>query len=101
MIGTEAGPERANCNNESAINRRSAHKLPTLSRHCLFSVSIDQLDKADALLIPRCTCIYLACYASFLASLSFLLTTDLSDSIFGNVLGRLQTLDRAAVAQPR
>jgi hypothetical protein len=34
-------------------HRRSPDKLPTLSRHCLLSVSIDQLDKADAPLIPE------------------------------------------------
>jgi hypothetical protein len=32
---------------------RSADGLPTLSRHCLLSVSIDQLDKVDAPLIPE------------------------------------------------
>jgi hypothetical protein len=34
-------------------HRRSADKLPTVSRYCLLSVSIDQLDKADAPLIPE------------------------------------------------
>jgi hypothetical protein len=137
-------------------NRRSADKLPTFPRYCLLSLSIDQLDKADAPLIPEAY-IYLlgvqclvslsdglagyafplfntlavqkppaerACtgrtrpyYAArnraspgratncardaerkpaLLAALSFLLTTNLADSIFGDVLGALQTLARAA-----
>jgi hypothetical protein len=46
-------------------------------------------------------------WPALLPALSFLLTTNLSDSIFGNVLGGLQTLARAAArrvlctAQPR
>ena len=142
-------------------NRCSADKLPTFSCHCLLSVSIDQLDKADAPLIPEAY-IYLlgvqclvslsdglagytfplyntlavqkppagsmesvrapgpldpttlpeteparaglrtvramlnAGWPALLAALSFLLTTNLSDSIFGDVLGALQTLARAA-----
>ena len=35
-------------------------------------------------------------WPALLAALSFLLTTNLSDSIFGDVLGALQTLARAA-----
>jgi hypothetical protein len=136
-------------------HRRSADKLPTVSRYCLLSVSINQLDKADAPLIPT--------YISFramprlttsrgipsslqhhrgpkppaglnepehalgpldrtmlpetepareglqtvramlnagrpvlLVALCLLLTTNLSDSLFGDALGALQTLARAA-----
>jgi hypothetical protein len=142
-------------------NRCSADKMPTFSRHCLLSVSIDQLDKADAPLIPEAY-IYLlgvqclvslsdglagytfplyntlavqkpptgstepvrapgpldpttlpetepardglrtvramlnAGWPALLAALSFLLTTNLSDSLFGDVLGALQALARAA-----
>jgi hypothetical protein len=51
MISTEAG-----LSGQTAmvrlLNRRSADKRPTVSRHCLLSVNIDQLDKADAPLIP-------------------------------------------------
>ena len=142
-------------------NRHFADKSPTFPRDCLLSVSIDQLDKADAPLIPEAY-IYLlgvqclvslsdgfagytfplyntlavqkppagstepvrapgpldpttlpeteparaglqtvramltAGWPALLAALSFLLTTNLSDSIFGDVLGALQTLARAA-----
>jgi len=34
-------------------DQSSADRLPTSSRHCLLSVSIDQLDKADAPVIPE------------------------------------------------
>ena len=55
MIGTRPAG-LANCGNESVMvrlpNQHSADRLPTLSRHFLLSVSIDQLDKADARLIP-------------------------------------------------
>jgi hypothetical protein len=132
-------------------DQRSADRLPTFSRHCLLSVSIDQLDKADAPLIPE-TYIYLLgvqCLLSLsdgLAGYSFplyntiavqkppagsygptrpyyaarnrasqgratnctrdaerrlahsFLTTNLS--IFGDALGALQTLARAAGCLP-
>ena len=50
-------PERTNCGNESAMvrlpNQRSADRFTTFSSDCLLSVSIDQLDKTDALLSPE------------------------------------------------
>ena len=142
-------------------NQRSSDSLLTFPLRCLLFVSIDQLDKADAPLIPEAY-IYLlgmqclvslsdglagyifplyntlavqkppagstepvrapgsldpttlpetepardglqtvramlnAGWPALLAALSFLLTTNLSDSIFGDVLGALQTLARAA-----
>ena len=42
-------------------NQHSADRLPTLSRHFLFSVSIDQLDEADAPLITDVHTVSLEC----------------------------------------
>lgn len=135
--------------------------MPTCARRCLLSISIDQLDKADAPPIPEAY-IYLlgvqclvslsdgiagyvfplyhtlavqkppagstetvrapgpldpttlpeteparaglqtvramlnAGWPALLAALSFLLTTNLSDPLFGDILGALQTLARAS-----
>jgi hypothetical protein len=63
-------------------NRRSPERLTTVYRHWLLSVSIDHLDKADVPLIPEAS---LACNA-------FALLATLSDPIFSDVLGALQTL---------
>ena len=165
MIGTEAGlsVETAAMKVQWCVS--SINVLPTSSQPfpltILIFVSIDQLDKADAPLIPEAY-IYLlgvqclvslsdgfagyifplyntlavqkppagstepvrapgpldpatlpeteparaglqtvramlnAGWPALLAALSFLLTTNLSDSIFGDVLGSLQTLARAA-----
>jgi hypothetical protein len=140
-------------------DQRSADKLPICYHQCFLSVSIDQLDKADAPLIPLAY-IYLigvqclislsdglvgytfplspswsknhpraqlgpcahwpirpttlpkteparaglrtvramlnAGWPALFAALPFLLTTNLSDSLFGDALGALQTLARAA-----
>jgi hypothetical protein len=57
VIGTEAVLSVQIPNKEGAMVRlpdhRSADRLPTLSRHCLLSVSIDPLNKVDASLIPE------------------------------------------------
>lgn len=152
MIGTEAGPERANCGNKSEMVRLpdqcSSDKLPIFSCHCQHQSALNKVDAligvhispwlATPHLTPRqvrgvyflavqppcstkCTGPTLRYYAARVSPVQATnstcdvehrlartscgpllpLTTNLSDSIFGDILGALETLRVARAAVHR